>query len=349
MVAGEPAKLLLGPDPARDVDPGPGHPERPPLRIADDEAAIGHRRVASIPAPEPVLLRPGRSAAVDGGMDSADHPVDVLGPDPLPPPGRVGPDVGRLETEVGAQPIAVPDPVGVEVPVPDRVVRGEADEAEALLARRQRPFDPLAPGDVADDRREQRACRGRNDGRRHLDVDHDSVASAVATLSDDPALVAEAGLDVPGDRLGVVIDEVDDRQARQVGGRGADHFSEGPVRLDHPQRRRVEKEDPVAELIDDAKPAGLGVHRQRLRLDGTGRFLPAPRGARKASPLRGLCGFRGHFGLCGWSLLRRPPATGGRNPALLRRHRPLDITSRPPGSNGRRRSARRLPAQPSPS
>src|SRR5262249_40217342 len=121
------------------------------LGIADHVAAVEDVGVGAVPAPEAVLRRPELFSAVEPVVEVGEHALAIFRVDALIPPPLLGWSVGVGISEQGPNPLAPPGPVLPEVPVPDRVVGGEGNQAEALLALPGGSFRALALGDVARD------------------------------------------------------------------------------------------------------------------------------------------------------------------------------------------------------
>ena len=147
------------------------HPGRLAGRIANDEAAVEHRRIAAVGAGETIFVGPVDGFAVDRLMNAVSDAVAVVGMDVADPPVARRADVGGA-VAVGPLDRFVPeDMVGREIPVPDRVVGCATGQAIAFLDAAERG---LGLGALADLRAQGvRAPVGQRDDLAQLQLGHD--------------------------------------------------------------------------------------------------------------------------------------------------------------------------------
>ena len=129
---------LFGPLAVGDVEHRADHPNRVPVRPADDVAAVQHLGIAAVGPAEAILARPDRLGPLDHRTQAALDPVPVHGMDLGRPPAhfrghlRRGPAIRLLQRLVPQHALVA------EIPIPDRVPRGPLRQPEPLVDRRQR-------------------------------------------------------------------------------------------------------------------------------------------------------------------------------------------------------------------
>ncbi len=206
-------------------------------------AAVQHVGVGAVLAPKAVFSRPVFAAAGDDAVDIRDNAVIVVGMDA----GRPRFD-GRLHfippiAEQGLEALVPPELVGLQIPVPDGIVRSFGQQAETLLALAEPLLNQPPLGDVA---------RDAQDGG------HGAVAVAkrrgvgfhppLGAFQADETELKPAG--VSAARSPVQIEE---RRAvlgmNQVNDRPADHAPE-VGRFDHPQAGRIHVQQPPVHRHD---------------------------------------------------------------------------------------------------
>ena len=133
---------------------GADHPDRSPGLVAGDVGPIlDHRKRAVRPA-EAIFLGPDLATLGDCGIQARQDPLPIGGVNPLVPPRGGVAQLRPLVVEQGPGSFVPDEPIGYQIPIPDRLLRGLGKQAVALLTFPKGALRLLSLGDILDCRNE---------------------------------------------------------------------------------------------------------------------------------------------------------------------------------------------------
>ena len=112
--------------------------------IMQDHGAFDHVDNFAIGANKTEFAQPCPMAVCDGCSQAFDHPLAVVGVDPLLAGVRICHEIARVVAVPVAQLFVPPDRAFGKVNVADKIIGGEAEQAEAFLAHAERSGAPFS-------------------------------------------------------------------------------------------------------------------------------------------------------------------------------------------------------------
>ena len=129
---------------------GADDPDRGSRLVARDMGAILDHGKRAVRPPEAVFLGPGLAALGDCRIEARQDALPIVGVDPLVPPRGGIAQLRSLVIEQWVGSFVPGQPIGYQIPVPDRFLGGLGKQAVALLTVPKGDLGVLSLGDILD-------------------------------------------------------------------------------------------------------------------------------------------------------------------------------------------------------